>query len=481
MNVVLYVMNDLSHDARVIREAQTLGAAGHRVTVIATTTGPEEPSGSRESRTGFDVVHVAVPRRWPLWYVWLKHPWRLARRAADELHGVVRRPKRLPQTLVLAALSLLSLPWMVVRATWDAFLREVLRRPAGPGPLDYILRWRAFHLGWAQAAVALGPVADIHHANDMDTLPAAIAGARRDGGRVIYDSHEIYLESRLHVRQPAWIRWLMRRWERAMVARAAAVVTVNEACATELVRRVRPRRVVVVHNCPPRPAAVAGHPSGHPPGQDRRLREAVGVPSPTPLVLYHGTFSPGRGLEQLAAALLQPGLAGVHAAFLGYGAQRGLLEELAADPVYRGRIHVLPPVPPDEVVGWVAGADLDVMAIQPSSLNHVLSTPNKLFEALAAGVPVVASDFPGMRAIVIGEPDGAVGEVCDPTDPAAIAAAIERILDLADEERAALRARCRAAADRRWNWETESVRLVELYASLDGAAADARGTAAALG
>jgi glycosyltransferase involved in cell wall biosynthesis len=127
---------------------------------------------------------------------------------------------------------------------------------------------------------------------------------------------------------------------------------------------------------------------------------------------------------------------------------------------------VLPPVPPDRVVAWVAGADVDVMTLLPVDLNHVVSTPNKLFESIAAGVPVVSSDFPARRAIVAGDPDGPLGELCDPADPAAIAAAIRRILDLDPAARLDMRRRILAAAHDRWNWEAEAAKLVELYASL---------------
>ena len=217
MKVVMFVMNDLSHDARVIREARSLAAAGHGVTVVTTTSGPGQAGGTREARDGFEVIHVAVPRRWPLWYTWLKHPWRLGRRAVDELrHGA----RRLPQALAFGLLALVSVPWMFVQFCWDAVATRIRGRPPGHGPLDYMLRWRAFNLGWARAAAAAAPPADIYHANDMDTLPAALAAQRRRGGRIVYDSHEIYLESRLNARQPAWLRLLMRRWERRMAGRA---------------------------------------------------------------------------------------------------------------------------------------------------------------------------------------------------------------------------------------------------------------------
>ena len=120
-------------------------------------------------------------------------------------------------------------------------------------------------------------------------------------------------------------------------------------------------------------------------------------PAGSPIVLYHGGLRPGRGIRQLAEAMLEPGLERAHLAFLGFGPSRGEAEELAAEPRFGGRIHVLGPVPPMDVVAWVASVDVAAMPIQAHSQSYYLSTPNKMFEAFAAGVPVVASDFPGMR------------------------------------------------------------------------------------
>jgi glycosyltransferase involved in cell wall biosynthesis len=82
---------------------------------------------------------------------------------------------------------------------------------------------------------------------------------------------------------------------------------------------------------------------------------------------------------------------------------------------------------------------------------------------------VVSSDFPARRQIVLDDPDGPLGAVCDPTDPRAIARALGSILGLSPADRDALRARCLRAAHERWNWEMESAKLVGLYASLEGA------------
>jgi glycosyltransferase involved in cell wall biosynthesis len=156
--------------------------------------------------------------------------------------------------------------------------------------------------------------------------------------------------------------------------------------------------------------------------------------------------------------------------YLGYGSERRAIEALATERRFGGRLHVLGPVPPEEVVPWVAGADVDVMALQPSTLNHILSTPNKLFESLAAGTPVVASDFPELRRIVADDPAGPLGELCDPSDAGAVAASIRAIVALPAGPRAELRARCLTAAHERWNWETEAPRRSNSTTTSAGAA-----------
>jgi glycosyltransferase involved in cell wall biosynthesis len=115
---------------------------------------------------------------------------------------------------------------------------------------------------------------------------------------------------------------------------------------------------------------------------------------------------------------------------------------------------------------WVSGADVGMCTVLPSTLNHRISTPNKLFESIGAGVPVVGSDFATMRDILLGDPDGPLGSVCDPTDPTAVATAINALLRQSPAERAALRQRCIRAAATRWNWEVQATRLSDLYRSL---------------
>lgn len=458
LEIVMFVYNDVSRDSRVLREAASLAAAGHRVTVIGRPRSADEREISRVRRDGFEIALVPMPHEWRRWWYRFRKPWHmwgLIRRRL--LHHLGRGPAGWVRAVAYVGVSVGMVILSIVRLPFIA-LSGGLSQTKHDSTFDWLIRWRFGVLGWARAAAAVAPMADVYHGHDLTGLPAAVRASDDKGGLVVYDSHESFMDSGSNVNRPRWAKAVLRRFERRIASRAAALVTVNRSLGELLGARLGLDRVAVVYNTPARWEA--------PPEGPDLLRRAASLPPETPICLYHGAFSPHRGLEELAEALLVPGMEAVHAVYLGYGNLEGILREMARDPRYGGRLHVLEAVPPDVLPAWVASADVGVMAIQASTLNHRLSSPNKLFESIATGLPVVVSDFVEMRRIVLEDPDGPLGAVCDPADPASIAAAIRSILDLGPQERAALRARCLRAAHERWNWETESGRLVALYDSL---------------
>jgi glycosyltransferase involved in cell wall biosynthesis len=309
---------------------------------------------------------------------------------------------------------------------------------------------------WGRLAVqAAGPV-QAWHAHDLTGL-AAIAPNLPRRVPVVYDSHELYLESGTAAVLPRVVRSILRAYEKRLVSRAAAVITVNEEIAAELRRRYHLNVVTVVHNCP---ALRTPAPTGS------LIRDSTGIPAESPIVLYHGGLTAGRGIELLLEALLRHGLDNVHLVLIGYGTMHQALKDLARSEPWQHRLHVLDPVPPAALLDWVASADLGAMMNPGGTLNDVYSSPNKLFECLAAGTPVVASDFPTLRRIIVGNPSGPLGAVCDPGDIAAIATSIRTLLALGPAEMRTLRTRCRLAAEERWNWDLEARALLSVYANL---------------
>src|SRR5690606_1189568 len=179
------------------------------------------------------------------------------------------------------------------------------------GAVEWLTGWRWRWLGWARYLVVHAPDADVWHGHDMTSLPAIVALKRARGGLAIYDSHEVYLESARHAEQPAWAKAQLARFERSLVREVDAVITVNESIADVLRERLGVEEIAVVYNCPAR-GSVSTDASP--------LRAAIGVAPDVPVLLYHGSLAPHRGIEQLLAAIQRPELAEAHLAFLGYGA-----------------------------------------------------------------------------------------------------------------------------------------------------------------
>jgi len=90
------------------------------------------------------------------------------------------------------------------------------------------------------------------------------------------------------------------------------------------------------------------------------------------------------------------------------------------------RVRFFGPIPNDELLYYTASADVGLCVIRGQSLSYRWSMPNKLFEYMMAGIPVVASDFEEMGRVVREE---GVGTVCNPDDPQSIAAAVRAIID----------------------------------------------------
>jgi glycosyltransferase involved in cell wall biosynthesis len=419
-------------DSRTWRIARSCVARGHEVTVLARSA-PGLPDRETDP-AGYRVVRVTVDAvdGLPFAGFWRRLLRRGRRPGSPERPGVdapapaPRPPARTPLDRLRAA------------------RRSVTRLAA------IVLTVRA----QVKASRAVDPGADLYHGMAYMGIPVALslAGARRVP--VVYDARDIYVDARNIAVLPRPIRRLVGRLERGWARRASRVLTVNRPYAEVMAARWDVPLPLIVMNC-----SFRYQPSEP---RDCRIHERLGLDRGPAVVLYQGGFSRDRGIEQLIEAI--PSVPGAVLVLMGYGPLREELEGIATDPAVSGRVRVLPPVAPAELLDWIAAADVVAMPIQPTTLNHRLTTPNKLFEAMAAGVPVVASDMPGMASIVS---ESGAGLLVDPTDPAAIAVAIASLVG-DPERRAEAARRALAAAHETYNWEAQAAVLLAEYGRVTG-------------
>ncbi|HLU47390.1 MAG TPA: glycosyltransferase family 4 protein, partial [Planctomycetota bacterium] len=290
---------------------------------------------------------------------------------------------------------------------------------------------------------------DIVHCHDLSSLPAGVKHKRRSSCVLVYDSHEIFEEAAGLTR---FQRKFYRIQQRRYTPHVDHFITINESIGDFLTKRYPklPDPVIVMNACLP---------ALERPEYDGRLHDAAGLERSARILLYQGGFSPHRGLPQLvrAASLLPEEWTLV---MMGWGRLEPKLREIATSVDPEGkRVRFIPGAPQSELVLWTQGAAAGVIPYENVCLNHWFCTPNKLWEYPNAGVPILASPFPELERVVVGEGVGWL--LGDPITPEGIAAAVARI---DDDELAAKRSACRRFIARS-NWRIFETRLVDLYRS----------------
>lgn len=291
--------------------------------------------------------------------------------------------------------------------------------------------------------------ADIYHAHDVSgLLPCYIAASLRRKP-LIFDSHELPL-GYMSIRS-RWLLILLAHLLAYIVPRCAEVITVSSPIAQEMSKCYHIPKVSLIRNVPPYQAV---------PKSDR-LRQHLGLSPNTRVALYQGGIQYNRSLDKLihAAPFLDPDIVLV---LMGpsEGSIGSELEALIASEGVSNRVKILPPVPYEELLDWTASADIGLIVF---ALDYSLSIrwclPNKLFEYLMAGLPVLSSHLDAVVEVIKTYDVGCVVESLAPAD---IALSINAML--ADSATlATMRRNALYAAHHEFVWEKEGQELVQLY------------------
>ena len=290
--------------------------------------------------------------------------------------------------------------------------------------------------------------ADVYEAHDLPALLPTVLAAKMRGKPIIYRAHELFSETHAVVRFARFWRLL----DRALVPLCDEVVTPDDFRSRIYHEEFRAKRLpLTVRNCPPY----------RPPIESTRLRDELerrGIAFST-VVLYQGLIDSMRCIEEIAEATRHFG-EGVILVVLGSGF--GKWADPAAALAPYERIVVLPRVPYEELPAFTASADIGILLYRNDCRNNYYCAPNKVFEYMMMGLPVIAPSFPGMVGLVEGEQ---LGSCVDPERPMEIAAAVNRMAG--DREgRARMRERGLRLSIELYNWEHESRLLLELIRSL---------------
>ncbi len=296
--------------------------------------------------------------------------------------------------------------------------------------------------------------ADVYHAHDETALLACYIAARLQGKPLIFDAHEIPLFqlplSEMN-RGRRWLRLLSALLLRHIIPHSAGIITVSPPIAQEIYNLYHGPEVTLIRNIPAYREVK----------KNDRLRQYLGLGPETRIALYQGGLWADRQLDRLirAARFLEQDIVMV---MMGDGSKETIsqLKALILSEGVTDRVKIISAVPYEELLDWTASADLGLIVYSPDySLNVQMCLPNKLFEYLMAGLPILSSQLDAVAEIIN---IYNVGQIVSSLAPADVSAAINAMLrDPAALDR--MHHNALEAVRYEINWEKESQVLVHLY------------------
>jgi glycosyltransferase involved in cell wall biosynthesis len=431
---------------------------GARVAEAAQTEANEKKSGSTVSPVGAarDVQSLSILRHSSFGQFVLRIPGsrRVARAVQRSLYQAIvslgsadqapERPSARQIVLAVPYATLLLAKEIVRRLRATGIVRSVVIDPLA------FTRYLAEYLNqYVFQVLSVAPRADIYYLHAFYQFPAVFILCLRHRAKMIYDAHDFYSQLEDDASYSSyWKNWIMpfyRAVEWACVRFADDVVTVNEGIAALMRERFGCEPLILrnVHDL-----RLDREPA-------RTIRETIGLPPEAFLVVSIGNWKMGMAMQEMFDALA--GLPRhVHLAFLG-GGYPPLDDSIAAHGL-EGRIHVLKPVLPQEVVPFIASADASVVLYYDKSIDYQYALPNRFFQSIAAELPLVYPNLSEIRRLA---DRYGLGIMVDTRNSTEIKSALQELIE-ADDRRTAMR-RNLAVASRELCWEGEERVLRRLF------------------
>jgi glycosyltransferase involved in cell wall biosynthesis len=278
-------------------------------------------------------------------------------------------------------------------------------------------------------------------ANDLDTLLPNYLVSRLRRKPLLYDTHEFFTG----VPELAARRGVRKIWEcieKRFFPSLKHITTVNDSIA-KLYKDLYGKEITVVRNVPPRRAY-----------KKEKTKAELNLPEDKAVILFQGAWiNADRGGEEIVEAMQY--MDDAILLIIGGGDVIEKLMKKAEQPDLKGKVFFIPRLPFSELYQYSVHADIGLTLDKDTNINYRFSLPNKLFDYIQAGVPVLASPLPEITHIV---EKYKVGEMVNSHDPLHIASKIQDML--ADRGRLTMyRENCLRAAQELC-WENEKARLL---------------------
>lgn len=229
--------------------------------------------------------------------------------------------------------------------------------------------------------------ADVYFAEDLYTLPFVTTIAKIKRAKVYYNSREIYAHLG-GLRNRPMLQSIVKSIEKFFIKQIDLVLTTGPLDSEYIEKLYKISETLVIRNIPLYQKAVS----------KIDLRKKYNIDQGKIILIYQGVILLGRGLEQIINAIAR--LPKTVLIILGEGEQKNNFIELAKKLNVSGRIIFAGSVDQKDLINYTAGGDVGLSLIENISISYYHALPNKLFEYIMAGLPVLCSDLPQMKAVI---------------------------------------------------------------------------------
>lgn len=285
---------------------------------------------------------------------------------------------------------------------------------------------------------------DLLVANDLDTLLPNFLVSKLKRLPLVFDSHE-YFTGVPEIQNRTFVKWVWTTIEKMIFPRLEYVMTVSDSISMQYESQygIRP---VTIRNCARSFAETKGY-----------TKKELGISDDhLLLILQGGGINIDRGGEELIEAL--DGIEKVSLIIVGSGDILPVLKEKVKRLCLSDRVRFIPKQSWDELIKYTKSADIGLSLDKDTNLNYRFSLPNKLFEYISAGIPVITSDLPEVKKIV---KESGCGIIIQTVTPEEICKAIIKLRDdLALLNKLKQNA---VIASGTLNWDLESKKAADFY------------------
>lgn len=288
--------------------------------------------------------------------------------------------------------SVISFDWFIRKEKYFDDTIKVFKLNKGKAALFFYL-----HFSFLLIIELIKTKADIFFAEDFYTLPFVTIIAKLKRAKVYYNSRELYAFLG-GLRNRPYLQAIVRAVEKFFIKKVDLVLTTGEMDSKFLENYYKINNTLVIRNIP----------LFQVPKEKFDFRKKYNIPKDYLILLYQGVLLEGRGVPIIINALKE--LPKTYLIILGDGEQKNNFRKLAEDLNVEKRVIFAGVYDQKELINYTAGADIGLALIENISISYYHALPNKLFEYIMAGLPVIVSNLPQMKKIV---EDYKVGEVVD--------------------------------------------------------------------